>query len=407
MSGKILKRECVRKDIPISRTESRVEACIAFSAIKVLRAKEKPLKSISGADMTLLIIAGGKSSRLGVDKRFVEVGGVGLLENILRKASAFEFSEKFLCVEEELPALKILAERFGARLVVDVIHDAGPMAGLANGLRHVETDWALALSGDLPFFDFNALRPLMNNLPDTQALIPICGGRRQMLTAFYRRDLAEIFSHELQRGQRKIFAALEKVPHTFAELSAEEIFFNVNTRADLRLARGRADNLSRVKPVISVVAPCSGTGKTTFIERLIKIFAAQGIRVGVVKSDAHGFNIDVAGKDSFRFQEAGARSVAVVSPQGWFMIQQTDERENFLAVAEKMTDVDLILTESRTHGTFPAISLWRGRGEVIADEKVAAIFTSTSVADNAIAQFDLNDLFAAEKICRFLAGFNF
>ena len=63
-------------------------------------------------NFSLVIIAGGKSSRLGRDKRFVEVGGVGLLEKILGKA-AEDFAEIFLCVEENLPALKILAEKFG------------------------------------------------------------------------------------------------------------------------------------------------------------------------------------------------------------------------------------------------------------------------------------------------------
>ena len=221
-----------------------------------------------------------------------------------------------------------------------------------------------------------------------------------MLAAFYRREVAEIFASELARGQRKIFSAIKKIPHEFVELSCEEKFFNVNTPADLRLARARAVNLSRRTPTISIVAPKSGTGKTTFIERLTKIFAAQGVRVGVIKSDAHGFNLDVEGKDSWRFQTAGAKSVAVVSPKSWFMIEQSDARENFSVVAEKM-NVDLILTESRTHGTFPALSLWRGFGEVIADEKVVAIFTTEPTASNEIAQFDLEDKVAAEKICRF------
>lgn len=353
----------------------------------------------------MLIIAGGKSSRLGTDKRFVEVGGVGLLENILRKASAEDFAEIFMCVEENLPALGTLAEKFHAKLLVDAIKNSGPMAGLAVGLANIKTERALAVSSDMPFFEFDTLRPLAEKFSAAQAIIPAVGGRRQMLAAFYRRELAEIFSRELSVGQRKIFSAIKKVPHEVAELPDEEKFFNVNTRADLRLARGRAENLLRSTPIISIVAPSSGTGKTTFIERLIKIFAAQKNSVGVIKSDAHGFNLDVEGKDSYKFQTAGARSVAIVSPKSWFMIQHTDERENFFAVAEKMSGVDLILTESRTHGTLPAISLWRGRGEVIADEKVAALFTSAPSASDEIYQFDLNDLAAAEKICKFLAGF--
>lgn len=353
--------------------------------------------------ISLLIIAGGKSSRLGVDKRFIEVNGVAMLENILSKSASLDFAEKFLCVEENRPALENLSKRFGAKLLVDKIHDAGPMAGLANGLGQIKTDWALAISADMPFFDFAILKPLMKNLTPAQAIIPEVGGRRQMLAAFYKKDLAEIFEQELASGQRKLFAAVKKVPHELISISGEEIFFNVNTRADLRLARGRAENLKRKTPIISIVAPSSGTGKTTFIEKLVKIFAAQRISVGVIKSDAHGFNLDVEGKDSFRFQTAGAKSVAVVSPRSWFMIQQTDERENFLVVAEKM-NVDLILTESRTHGTCPAISLWRGKGEVIINEQVAAIFTSAPVPSDDIYQFDLDDLPAAEKICTFLAA---
>ena len=354
-------------------------------------------------NLSLLVVAGGKSSRLGVDKRFVEIGGVGMLENILRKAAAFNFAEKFLCVEEKLPALETLSKRFGAELLVDKIRDAGPMAGLANGLERIKTDWALAISADMPFFDFEILKPLIKDLTPAQAIIPEVGGRRQMLAAFYKKDLAEIFEQELAVGQRKLFAAIKKLPHELIKISGEEIFFNVNTRADLRLARGRAENLKRTTPIISIIAPTSGTGKTTFIEKLVKIFAAQGISVGVIKSDAHGFNLDVEGKDSFRFQTAGAKSVAVVSPRSWFMIQQSDERENFLNIAEKM-NVDLILTESRTHGTCPAISLWREKGEVLINEQVAAIFTSAPVPSDDIYQFDLDDFPAAAQVCKFLAA---
>ena len=354
-------------------------------------------------NISLLIIAGGKSSRLGTDKRFVEVGGIGLLENILRKASVENFAKIFLCVEENLPELKILSEKFGAKLLVDEVKNSGPMAGLATGLANIKTDWTLAVSADIPFFDFKMLRPLTEKF-STQAIIPIVGGKFQPLAAFYRRELAEIFSRELSSGQRKIFAVIKKIPHEFAELSCEEIFFNVNTRADLRLARGRAENLSRTTPIISIVAPQSGTGKTTFIEKLVKILAAQKISVGVIKSDAHGFNLDVEGKDSYKFQTAGAKSVAVISPNDYFMIERV-ENQNFLSVANKMSGVDFIFFLISTKKIFPTISLWRGRGEVIKNEKIAAIFTSKPEKLDDIYQLDINDIESAEKICKFLAGF--
>ena len=63
------------------------------------------------SDVSLLIIAGGKSSRMGRDKRFLSYGGEGLLERLARKAAALPLAARFLCVEESSPALQEIAER--------------------------------------------------------------------------------------------------------------------------------------------------------------------------------------------------------------------------------------------------------------------------------------------------------
>ena len=254
--------------------------------------------------LTLLIIAGGKSSRLGVDKRFVEVGGVTLLENILAKAAAQNFAEIFLCVEEILTPIKILAEKYGVKISVDKIQGAGPMAALATALEKISTDWALAVSVDMPFFQFESLTPLINF--DVQVTVPIANGRAQPLAALYSKSMAEFFLRELSAGQRKLIDAIKKVPSKFVELSTDEtIFFNVNTRANLQLARGRAANLSRRTPIISIVAPTSGTGKTTFIEKILR--ELTDLKIGVVKSTHHKISAENFTKDSYRFRLAGEK----------------------------------------------------------------------------------------------------
>jgi len=65
--------------------------------------------------ISLLIIAGGKSSRLGEDKRFITIGGLTLLENILKKSAAQNFSEIFLCVERETPQLQKIVAQYNAK----------------------------------------------------------------------------------------------------------------------------------------------------------------------------------------------------------------------------------------------------------------------------------------------------
>ena len=359
---------------------------------------------LSFQDISLLIIAGGQSSRLGVDKRFVEVGSVGLLETILRKASKANFAEKFLCVEDELPALKELATRYGVRLLVDEIKNSGPLSALSTGLSTVGTAWNLAVSADMPFFEFATVSALTGNFSTVQAVLPEVGGRVQPLAGFYRRELSEIFKREVLSGRRKIMSAVKKIPHELAEVEDSANFFNVNTVGELKLARGRAANLRREIPIITVTAPESGTGKTTFIERLTERLTLRGVKVGVIKSDAHGFNLDMSGKDSYRFQEAGARSVAVVSKTGWFLVNRTSKYAELDDLIQHMKGVDIILIETRTHGTFPAIALWRGLGDKNWRDDTVVLFTTYPEETSELVQFDLNDLDAAERVCAFLAG---
>ena len=353
------------------------------------------------SELSLLIIAGGKSSRMKQDKRLIEIGGVSLLENILIKASKENFSEIFLCVEKNLDFIQKLADKYQAKILIDEIQNCGPISGLIGGLQNIKNEFAAAISADMPFFEFKSLIPLINQL-NTEKVIMF---ERQPLAAIYHKSLAEIFKNALANDQRKLQIIIDQVPHKIITNYPLPIanYFNVNAPADLRLAYGRYENISRKVPIISIIAPKSGTGKTTFIEKLITKLNEQGLKVGVIKSDSHGFNLDIEVKDSYKFQNAGAKAVAVVSPKNYFMIQQTDQRENFLNVAEKFDNVDLILTESRTHGTKPAISLYRGLDQPLINDDVAALFTDKKInCLDDVLQFDLNDIDQAIKICLFL-----
>ena len=359
--------------------------------------------NIDFKDITLLIIAGGQSSRMKQDKRFIEINDVGLLERLLIKTSKQHFAKIFLCVEDVISRIKILAVKYGAEVLIDRVPKAGPIGGLAEGLKHSATDWNLAISCDMPFFEFKAVKPLLNEISNNKVVM----FERQPLAAFYHNSMGNLFDKAIIDGQRKLQLIINQVSHKVVSHSEFQIpnyqFFNVNTPADLRLARGRAANLSRHVPVISIIAPSSGTGKTTFIEKLIPRLVELGIKVGVVKSDTHGFNLDVEGKDSFRFQRAGAKGVAVVSPSGWFITQQTNDRTDFESIADKFEDVDLILTESRSRDIMPTISLYRGISEPIVNDNVVSIFTNKKIeAAEDVLQYDLNDIDKALELCTFL-----
>lgn len=112
-------------------------------------------------------------------------------------------------------------------------------------------------------------------------------------------------------------------------------------------------------PVVSFVAP-SGTGKTTLIEGLIRVFVTRGLRVGVVKHDAHRVELDKPGKDSWRFRRAGAFRVALVGDEQLAVFSGLDGPVPVLGVvARAFPGADLVLTEGFRRSSLPMIRVHR------------------------------------------------
>ena len=87
----------------------------------------------------------------------------------------------------------------------------------------------------------------------------------------------------------------------------------------------------------------SGTGKTTYLERLIAALKARGLRVAAVKHDAHRFELDREGKDSWRFARAGADVVAVADAEKCAVMEYRPVGLSDLIA--RFRDVDLVLVE--------------------------------------------------------------
>lgn len=363
---------------------------------------------MSPADLTLIIAAGGKSTRMGRDKRFLPLDGEALLARTLRMGRMAGFSSIVLAAEGERSDLTALAEEYGAQLVTDELPAQGPAAAIAAGLAAAKTEWALVLSADMPFYDFELVRtflPYANG--DTQVILPTLSGYWQPLAALYRRDAGAAFGTAIARGDRKLGVILRGLAVCEVPLTVDAgLFFNVNTPAAYRLALGRLANEQRTTPILSVAAPASGTGKTTFIEKLIPLLAARGVRTAVIKSDSHGFSLDTEGKDTARFSAAGAEAVAVSSPDGYFIQQKTKTRQDFQNLIAQMdgNSLDLYITESRSRGVLPTFMLDRGLGIPEIDERIVAYFAKGRTIDSDVLMFDLDDMDTAVRLALFLMG---
>ena len=109
-------------------------------------------------------------------------------------------------------------------------------------------------------------------------------------------------------------------------------------------------------PVLGFAA-YSGTGKTTFIEKLIPLLKAKGLGIAVVKHDAHGLKFDKEGKDSWRFSHAGADYSIVNGPdQSAIFVTKSLSLEETL---QMITGVDLILIEGYKTGNLDKVGINR------------------------------------------------
>lgn len=166
-----------------------------------------------------------------------------------------------------------------------------------------------------------------------------------------------------------------------------------------------ADAVARrlAPPVVSVVAK-SGTGKTTFLEKLIPALRARGLRVGVLKHHGHPTPFDVPGKDTYRLAQAGADVVIGASAVQVAVFRQEDGAADLDAViARHAAGLDLVLTEGYKRGSYPKIEVHRAersRELLCQPQELLALVTDTPWP-LPVPQFGLED---ADRVADFLVA---
>jgi molybdopterin-guanine dinucleotide biosynthesis protein B/molybdopterin-guanine dinucleotide biosynthesis protein len=129
---------------------------------------------------------------------------------------------------------------------------------------------------------------------------------------------------------------------------------------------GEEEKTGKVCKVVSFIAK-SGTGKTTLLEQVIAELKRRGYKVGAIKHDAHRFEIDHPGKDSYRFSAAGADTMLISSSSKLAVVRQyvaAPPIEELLATY--FSDVDIVLTEGLKKSALPKIEVHRaGHGSTL------------------------------------------
>jgi molybdopterin-guanine dinucleotide biosynthesis protein B len=147
-------------------------------------------------------------------------------------------------------------------------------------------------------------------------------------------------------------------------------------------------------PVVCIVGK-SGSGKTTLMEKLIPELNRMELKVGSIKHDVHGFEMDQPGKDSWRHKQAGSKTSIISSPKRIGMVMDVDHDHSLDELALFFPGVDIILAEGYKKRGKLKVEIFRR--EVHSqplcrnDETLIALMADTNV-DLGVPRFATNDV---------------
>ncbi len=330
----------------------------------------------------------------GRDKAALAIGGVSFLRRLIGELAGFD--EVLISAASAQDY-----EAYGLPVVEDIFNGCGPIGGLHAALTACRSDALLAVACDMPLFTGELARYIRERMsPEYDASVCVTrDGKLHPLCGIYKKRAARIFKQQIEAGVYQIIRAWERMSVQYQYLAespySDELLTNINTPEQYDGFRARS---VRPIPAIAFVG-YSGSGKTTLIEKLIPLLRREGLRVAAIKHDAHGFDMDREGKDTWRFSRAGAEAVAICSERRFALIENRapDPGE----MISRVRGVDLILLEGFKDGPYPKIAVLReASGHSLAVDSSRLLGAASDFPLNPdVLQFPLDD---PTELARFL-----
>lgn len=187
-------------------------------------------------EITGIILAGGKAGRMGgIDKALITVKGKTIIERTV---------ETLRDVVDDLIVVSGNDYNFkgiNVTIVRDIEKDKGPIMGIYSGLIASKTEWNFVCGCDMPYLNSSIILTLIENIRESEALVPVADGRKEPLCALYSKRLIEKLQSAIGENILKVSDFLSKVN---VEYVSDDLirktgleynpFFNINYATDLR-----------------------------------------------------------------------------------------------------------------------------------------------------------------------------
>jgi molybdopterin-guanine dinucleotide biosynthesis protein A len=189
-------------------------------------------------NLTGIILSGGKGFRMGENKAFIKIEGTPIIQRI---QTLFErLFEEIIIVTHQ----KELFSNLNAKIYSDLVPNRGVLGGLYTGLFFSSFPLSFCVACDMPFLKEPVIKYLIENIEDSDVVVPKTKDGLQPLHAVYSKNCLEPIKKIIELGKYKIidFYPMVKVKiideHEFFSLDPmRESFINVNTPEELLLIK--------------------------------------------------------------------------------------------------------------------------------------------------------------------------
>ena len=190
-----------------------------------------------------IVLAGGRSTRLGIDKSLIAFDGIPLIARVVERIRSVVQE----CIVVTNDAAKFAGVLTDVRFVPDALTRRAALVGIYSGLLAARHDHALVVACDMPFLNIALLRHLTALTDECDVVIPRRGKGQEPLHAVYARSCIAPIERSLQRGDVTIISFFPEVKVCYVEESALRqfdpeglSFVNINTPDDWESVQARA-----------------------------------------------------------------------------------------------------------------------------------------------------------------------
>jgi len=282
--------------------------------------------------VTGIVLAGGKSSRMGTEKGLVSLNGKALINYALDALSP-------VCDEMIISSNSSAYDSYGYQVIPDIHSDSGPMGGIYSCLLKSGNDLNFVLSCDTPLITSNVVSNIIVRSPGYDVTVPWHGGQLfEPLCTVYHKNTIPVFEHFIKTGNFKIPDLIANV-NTNKLRTGEDtpfdplVFYNVNSKKQLLELENltgfnKLSGLDHLPNLLMIAGTGRKVGKTTLACNIIKHISKNHPVVGIkisphLHQQAKGqevitqtndyviieeTNVDTA-KDSSRMLQTGANKV--------------------------------------------------------------------------------------------------